>query len=349
MIFHAIGLMSGTSLDGLDICYASFEKNKLGTWNFKILKSQTIAYSQNWETKLRQSIYLKSEELYALNSEYGFFLGETVQEFITKNQIKNINVIASHGHTIFHQPKKKFTVQIGDGRAIKIITKIPVVYDFRSQDVLLKGNGAPLVPIGDELLFSQYDACLNLGGFSNISMRQNSRRIGFDICPVNIVLNHYSKKLNREYDEGGILAKSGNVDEEILSKLNSKEFYKNSPPKSLGIEWVLEEIFPVTDGLLPENALATFTEHAAEKISGIFEKYKLNSILITGGGAYNDYLIQKIKAKSEAKIVIPNQEIIDYKEALIFAFMGVLRINNENNVLSSGTGSVHDHCSGLLV
>ena len=183
----AIGLMSGTSLDGLDICLAEFEKHD--HWTFQILKAETLPYSEEWEKKLRDSIHLSAEDLLALHSDYGFYLGRQVRAFINQHQLENIHLIASHGHTVFHQPKKKFTLQIGDGRAIKLEAGIPVIYDFRSQDVLMNGNGAPMVPIGDELIFSEYSACLNLGGFSNISLQYGGKRIAFDIAPVNIVLN----------------------------------------------------------------------------------------------------------------------------------------------------------------
>ena len=347
MVFHAVGLMSGTSLDGLDICFARFEKQD--EWTFKILKAETLSYSKNWEDKLRNSIHLSAEELLELNSEYGFYLGKAVRNFIEKHQIGNIDLIASHGHTVFHQPQKKFTLQIGDGRAIKLETNLPVIYDFRSQDVLMGGNGAPLVPIGDELLFSEYDACLNLGGFSNISMKIGEKRIAFDIAPVNIILNKLAQKYNKNFDENGDLARTGKINEDLLSKLNSLDFYSQSHPKSLGIEWCNENIFPLFGDIETENVMATFTEHTAEQISKIFNNYQLKRVLFTGGGTYNQYLTEKIKTKANTEIVIPEKEIIDYKEALIFALMGVLRYNNEINVLCSATGSFRDHSSGIIV
>lgn len=347
MIFHAIGLMSGTSLDGLDICFARFEKQD--EWTFNILKAETVPYSKNREDKLRNSIHLSAEELLELNSEYGFYLGKAVRNFIEKHQIENIDLIASHGHTVFHQPKKKFTLQIGDGRAIKLENNVHVIYDFRSQDVLMGGNGAPLVPIGDELLFSEYDACLNLGGFSNISMKIEEKRIAFDIAPVNIILNKLAQKFNKNFDENGDLARTGKINEDLLLKLNSLDFYSQSYPKSLGIEWCNENIFPLFGDIETADVMATFTEHTAEQISKIFNIYMLKSVLFTGGGTYNQYLTEKIKAKTNTEIVIPEKEIIDYKEALIFAFMGVLRYNNEINVLSSATGSSKDHSSGIIV
>ena len=339
--------MSGTSLDGLDICYSKFTRND-SVWNFEILKCETITYTFEWESNLKNAINLSSEKLLELNSEFGFYLGEKTQEFILKNKIAELDLISSHGHTVFHQPKKKFTLQIGDGRAIKIKTNKTVVYDFRSQDVLLGGNGAPLVPIGDELLFSEFDACLNLGGFSNISLKRNGKRIAFDICPVNIILNELALKLGKKYDENGDLARSGTIDYELLNKLNQLKFYQEKAPKSLGIEWINTEVLPLIKNQKPEDLLATFTDNSAVQIAKIFEEFEIKNILITGGGTYNSYLVEKIKAKTKTEIQIPSKEIIEYKEALIFAFMGVLRSLNLNNVLSSATGSLIDHTSGLV-
>ena len=348
MEFHAIGLMSGTSLDGLDICFVRFQFDG-GDWNFKILHAETVGYSEEWEFKLRNSTQLSSAKLLALNSEYGFYLGEQVQKFIRENQLSNVDLVASHGHTVFHQPQNKFTLQIGDGRAINTMVKIPVVYDFRSQDVLMGGNGAPLVPIGDELLFAGYDACVNLGGFSNISFKANKRRVAFDICPVNIVLNRFAKVLNLNYDKNGAIARSGKIIPELLNSLNALPYYTYAPPKSLGIEWVEENIDPLIQDQSTEDLLATFTEHAALQIAETLGKFDLKKVFFTGGGTYNSFLMEKIKTKCRAEIIIPEKEIIDYKEALIFAFMGVLKLNNKINVLSSSTGSTEDHSSGLVV
>ncbi|WP_288436135.1 anhydro-N-acetylmuramic acid kinase [uncultured Chryseobacterium sp.] len=342
----AIGLMSGTSLDGLDICLAEFEKHD--HWTFQILKAETLPYSEEWEKKLRDSIHLSAEDLLALHSDYGFYLGRQVRAFINQHQLENIHLIASHGHTVFHQPKKNFTLQIGDGRAIKLEAGIPVIYDFRSQDVLMNGNGAPLVPIGDELLFSEYSACLNLGGFSNISLQYGGKRIAFDIAPVNIVLNYLAQKLDKTFDENGELAQKGEINTALLNKLNALGYYQQPHPKSLGIEWCNEHIFPALENTDPMDALATFTEHAAQKIADVINEYPVKDILITGGGAYNLFLIEKIRSKTTAAVIIPQKEIINYKEALIFAFMGVLRMNNEINVLSSATGSTSDHSSGMI-
>ncbi len=346
--YFAIGLMSGTSLDGLDICYAQFTKNN-DHWDFTILKADTISYSDFWYQKLKNAISLKPEDLLQLNSDYGFFLAQNVNAFILKNNIDIVDIIASHGHTIYHQPQKKYTLQIGDGRAIQLETDKNVVYDFRSQDVLLGGNGAPLVPIGDHFLFSNFEACVNLGGFSNISLIENQNRIAFDISPVNIVLNALASKLGKSMDENGDIAKSGQINESILNQLNALDFYHKKAPKSLGIEWVIEHISPLLVDDSTKNLIATFTEHIAAQLAKTLTSYNIQKALFTGGGVYNNFLIERLKAKTKAEIIIPRKEIIDYKEALIFAFMGVLRLNNEINVLASATGSTKNHCSGLLL
>ncbi|MCJ8155355.1 anhydro-N-acetylmuramic acid kinase [Chryseobacterium sp. SSA4.19] len=347
MIFHAIGLMSGTSLDGLDICFARFEK-QAGSWYFEIIKAETLPYPAHWEEKLRHVIHLSAEDLLELDSAYGFYLGKAVQQFIEKHNLTHIDVIASHGHTVFHQPQRKFTLQIGDGRALKLKTGLPVIYDFRSQDVLMGGNGAPLVPIGDELLFSQYDACLNLGGFSNISLKIDNQRIAFDIAPVNIVLNHLAQRLGKDFDSNGNLARSGKINKELLLQLNSIAFYQQPHPKSLGVEWCNMHIFPLFGTIETVDAIATFTEHASQQIVKIFHENKLRNVFITGGGTYNSFLIEKIKSQSSTQVIIPEKEIIDFKEALIFALMGALRLNGEINVLASATGSLYDHSSGIM-
>lgn len=347
MILRALGLMSGTSLDGLDICFVQFEKQD--QWSFQILKAETIPYPKNWVDKLQNSIDLSAEELLELNAEYGFYLGKSVLSFINTHQLQDIDLIASHGHTVFHQPQKKITLQIGDGRAIKLETNLPVIYDFRTQDVLMSGNGAPLVPIGDELLFSQYNACLNLGGFSNISFKYNNRRIAFDVVPVNIVLNKLAQDFGKDYDENGDLARTGTIDQNLLDRLSSLHFYRQEHPKSLGVEWCNDHIFTSFKNVAGIDLLATFTEHIAQQISNVINDHTIENILFTGGGTYNTYLIEKIRSKTKAEIIIPEKKIIDYKEALIFAFMGVLKLNNEINVLSSATGSYRDHSSGIIV
>ncbi len=347
--YFAIGLMSGTSLDGLDICYVKFPIPEIE--NFEILKAETIPYDANWKSKLKNSIHQSAEELTRLDFDYGIYLGKTIKEFIEKNQINQLDFIASHGHTVFHNPTKNYTLQIGKGQGIFAKTGIQTVFDFRSQDVLLGGQGAPLVPIGDEYLFKNYDACLNLGGFSNISFSRNKKRMAFDICPVNVVLNQLSEELGKSYDENGEIARSGKINADLLFELNQLEFYKNTPPKSLGIEWCLEYIFPLLkkQTLPARDLLASFTEHIAEQIAMVLNQNVIQNILMTGGGAYNGYLIERLQAKTDAQVIIPENRLIDFKEALVFAFMGLRRLENQVNVFSSVTGASKDHSSGIIV
>ena len=338
--------MSGTSLDGVDLVYVKFNKKK--GYAFKILFSETIAYSKHWKSTLQNAIYLSADDLVALDIVYGEFLGDVIQKFTEKFSIKNIDFIASHGHTVLHEPHKGITLQIGSGQKIATITKQKVVCDFRTQDVQLGGQGAPLVPIGDALLFADYDYCLNLGGFANISFTKNNQRIAFDICPVNIVLNMYAKKLGLDFDDAGTIAASGSTIIGLKKELQEIAFYAQSPPKSLGLEWVKTEIFPRIElqKSNPKDVLRTFTEHVAWAISEIIPTNA--KVLVTGGGAYNTYLISLLKAKKNANFILPEKRIIEFKEALIFAFLGLLRLDNQVNCLSSVTGAKKDHSSGEI-
>ncbi|CAN5115469.1 anhydro-N-acetylmuramic acid kinase [soil metagenome] len=346
--YKVLGVMSGTSLDGIDLAYITFQKEE--QWSFNILKAETKAYEKDWKDKLSRGIALPPEELQILDEEYTAFLAEVIMEFIRKNSINDLDAICSHGHTIKHEPENGLTLQIGNLPELADITGHPVVCDFRVQDVALGGQGAPLVPVGDELLFEQYKYCLNLGGFANISTQAAGQRTAYDICAVNTVLNFYSEKLGFEYDRGGEIARTGSLNPDLLEELESLKFYKTSPPKSLGIEWVHKEIFPILekyDDNIP-SVLRTYIQHIALQISGEIGNNDSAEVLITGGGCFNIFLIQQIKKMTLTRLVIPSSELINYKEALIFGFLGVLRLRDEINVLKSVTGAETDHCSGEI-
>lgn len=343
----SIGVMSGTSLDGVDLVYVSLDNDDYR--NFEIIHSKTIPYSKKWKQELQTAIFKSKEDLGKLDVIYGVYLGNLIQVFIEEYQIKSIDFIASHGHTILHQPDEGITFQIGNGKEIAEITQQKVVYDFRTQDVQLGGQGAPLVPIGDELLFSDYDFCLNLGGFSNISFKKNGQRIAYDVSPVNIVLNHYANKLGLLYDDSGRIASKGKVNPDLLEKLNALEFYTKEPPKSLGLEWVQTHVFPLIDGLEKDIPiiLRTFVEHIAIQIGKVI--YKNEKILVTGGGAFNAFLIERLAYRAGTKINLPDQKLINFKEALLFSFLGFLKLKNEINCLKSVTGACKNHSSGVVV
>lgn len=346
--YYVIGLMSGTSMDGLDLAYVHFQY-KHNQWNFEIISAETFGYNKSWLHDLNTARSLNEPELNKLDQKYGEYLGQTVQKFCAKHCIEKVDFVASHGHTIHHKPMEGITVQIGDGKVISNRIQIPVVYDFRTQDVQLGGQGAPLVPIGDELLFSEFDACLNLGGFSNISFHHQGKRVAFDIAPANIVLNQYVKKLGYTFDRDGEIARSGSLNLELLKQLNQLSFYSAPIPKSLGIEWVESCVYPLIS--LEENVdtvLRTLVEHSTYQISRVLDDYQVNSLLVTGGGAFNSFFMERLSKQASSKIIIPRHEVVEYKEALIFAFLGVLRWRNEINVLKSVTGAKKDHCSGRV-
>lgn len=346
--YNIIAVMSGTSLDGVDIIYATYLYDN--NWCFKIHYSQTVKYPKNWKSTLSELLNKSMYELQSIDEEYSEYLGNKILGFIKEHKIEAIDFIASHGHTALHQPEEGLTYQIGNKQVFADVLNKKVICDFRVQDVELGGQGAPLVPIGDRLLFSDYDYCLNLGGFANISFENNSERIAYDICPVNIVLNHYVSKLGLEYDDKGQLASKGRINEELLSRLNTLEFYEEKSPKSLGLEWVELNIFPLIESFNLQfmDNLRTFIEHIAIQISKILNESG-TEVLATGGGVYNDFLMNRISHFSKTKISIPNNEILEFKEALIFGFLGVLKDRNEVNCLMSVTGAKRDHSSGKIL
>lgn len=340
--------MSGTSLDGLDIVFCSF--SYASSWSYKIRAFITVNYSNSFKNKLRNAPNLNPSLISHLSGEFGQFMAEKLADFISSNSLSNIDLIASHGHTVFHQPDKGITLQIGCPKPIYNLLSIPVVSDFRSQDVYLGGQGAPLVPFVDKVLFNSYDACLNLGGFSNISFDFKGNRVAFDVCPVNIVLNLWATKFGCDYDDQGRIAGSGSVNTGLLDQLNSLGFYKTPFPKSLGWEWVEEFILPLLNNsnLSDIDVLRTFTEHVAQQLVSVFSQFSIRTILVTGGGTYNTFLLYRILELNPSLCFEIDSNIIESKEAVAFAFLGLMRRLNHINVLSSVTGSVKDHCSGFL-
>ncbi len=349
--YRIIGLMSGTSLDGLDIACCEFTLHKKN-WQYELLVAKTIHYPAAKKEWLSGLMNASALQLADADAEFGRFCGKSVKDFLLKNKIK-ADFIASHGHTIFHQPEKGFTTQIGNGAYIHAESGLPVVSDFRSLDVALGGQGAPLVPAGDKLLFSGYDYCLNLGGIANISLDKNKKRIAYDVCPANLMLNFIAARLGKAYDKGGDLAKKGKVNDTLLKKLNSLPFYLSKPPKSLGREWVEKNIFPLLKNTSTNNEdlLATCCEHIAMQIAHALPAGKPEAkLLITGGGALNHHLVKRIAfyTAKKATVVIPDKNTILFKEALVFAFLGLLRVENKVNSLASVTGSKQDNVGGAI-
>ena len=347
--YNIIGVMSGTSLDGVDLAHLQFyiENQK---WAFEIQECETIPYSESWLQQLKSAVNFNQNQLKDLNQNYTPLLGSIIAAFIEKHQINSIDAVCSHGHTILHQPQNGFTLQIGNLPEMATYCNQTVVCDFRVQDVKLGGQGAPLVPIGDRILFAEYDCCLNLGGFSNVSFEKGGKRIAFDISPVNTVLNFYANQLGFEYDDQGKKAQSGKLHKNLLDALNALEFYQKPFPKSLGFEYVKEVVLPLMESytITIEDKMHTFTEHVALQIALALPSKK-GKLLVTGGGVYNDFLIQRMQHHlPQMETIIPNTKILEFKEALIFGLLGVLKLRNEINVLSSVTGAKQDHCSGEI-
>ncbi|TRX40021.1 anhydro-N-acetylmuramic acid kinase [Flavobacterium restrictum] len=347
--YNVIGVMSGTSLDGVDLAHILFSI-KNGKWTFEMLESETIGYSQSWIIILKTAVDFSKKQLQEVNESYTVLLAGIIDAFIQKYNIKNLDAVCSHGHTILHQPQNGFTLQIGNLPQIAILLRQKVVCDFRVHDVQLGGQGAPLVPIGDRILFSDYDYCMNLGGFSNVSFEKNNQRVAFDISPVNTVLNFYANQLGLDYDDKGAISSTGSCNQTLLTQLNALDFYTQLPPKSLGFEYVKETVLPLIENFeIPINdKLNTFTEHVAIQIA-LALPTQTGNLFITGGGAYNDFLIARIQFYlPKMTLIIPEKKILEFKEALIFALLGVLKLRGEINVLSSVTGVKWDHSSGNI-
>jgi anhydro-N-acetylmuramic acid kinase len=371
MVYRALGLMSGSSLDGLDIAFVHLHENA-GKWSFEIIKACCYEYDGEWRKKLQSAIAMNALDYQMLHAAYGHYLGEQVNRFINENGLQyQIQLIASHGHTSFHVPEKKMTAQLGDGAAIAAVTGINVVSDLRAMDLALGGQGAPIVPIGEKLLFNEHDFFLNIGGIANISYKENKKFIAFDVCPANCILNKLANEAGKEYDDGGAMADKGKIDLQLLEKLNAQKYYGHAYPKSLSNNFGTEIIYPLIQdsGLRIEDSLRTYVEHIADQIYNAVktlilvndnlatasENYKPQTtnhkLLSTGGGTFNTFLIDRLRYRLHelnVEIVVPDENIIRYKEALIMALIGVLRWREENNVLASVTGAIRNSIGGAV-
>lgn len=354
--YKVVGVMSGTSMDGVDLAYVEFIEDN-GKWSYHLRFTETIEYTEMWRVRLSKLNRQEGHILAKSNVFYGKYIGQLIADFVEKNNIQ-VDFVSSHGHTIYHAPNEGYTFQIGDGATISANCGLPVISDFRQVDVALGGQGAPLVPMGDQLLFSDYQYCINLGGIANISGYQEGKMIAYDICPCNIAFNRIARNKGLLYDEGGKIAAMGQVSEELLNVLNRIDYYKKTGPKSMGREWINNDFWHYTKdfSMSNEDKICTLVEHAAiqiskalyEMVDGEEEKLASQKVLLTGGGALNQFLVERIKSQTSAQIIVPDEQTVNYKEALIFAFLGVLRYRNENNILSSVTGAISDSCGGAM-
>ncbi|HYC29705.1 MAG TPA: anhydro-N-acetylmuramic acid kinase [Chitinophagaceae bacterium] len=356
MLYRAIGLMSGSSLDGLDIVYAELQETG-GNWTFQITAADCYEYDESWKERLQTATSLNAQDYLLLHADYGHYLGEQVNRFIAEQGLQyKVALIASHGHTSFHMPARKMTGQLGDGAAIAAETGLPVVSDLRALDVAFGGQGAPIVPVGEKLLLKEYSMFLNLGGIANVSFNTPGNYIAFDVCPANRVLNLLAGSVGKEYDAGGQMASMGNIHEALLQKLDALPYYAQPFPKSLANSFGTDEVFPLIKsfGLPHTDGLRTYTEHIVHQVCLSVEQSGPDvgsKLLVTGGGAFNDFLVQRLSEELKKKgveVIVPDENLVKYKEALVMAFIGVLRWRQENNVLASVTGAQRDSIGGAL-
>ena len=350
--YEIIGLMSGTSMDGLDIAHVKFDFNADSNDSFELLNTDTVPIPDELLQKLMDAPNFSVTQLLMLDKEFGRFLADSVTKFIDQKKIvkNSINAIASHGQTILHQPNNGFTLQIGCGSTLSYLTDINVINDFRTKDIVAGGQGAPLVPIGDFGLFSDLaEGFLNIGGFANVSFKKDDSIVAYDICPGNLPLNKLAHAKNLAYDKNGELAKSGEINFFLLDLLNSLDYYLLDGPKSLGTEWIEEFYYPkLKFDKEIENNLRTVVEHTAIQISNVLNSAHLNSVLVTGGGAKNGFLVERIQHYFNGELILPEQKIIDFKEAIVFAYLGALYLDKRPNALSSVTGAKKNTIGGVF-
>ncbi len=360
MVYRAIGVMSGSSLDGLDIAFVSFEENR-GVWNYEIIAAQTYEYSEEWQRKLQQATSLSAYDYLQLHSAYGRFIGGQINAFIQAFDLYHqVQLIASHGHTVFHAPENGFTAQIGSGADIAAITGINVVSDLRALDVALGGQGAPIVPVGEKLLFANYDVLLNLGGIANITCKTGNDYIAFDISPANKIMNLLSAKEGKPYDAGGAMAGTGTVHDGLLENLNALDYYTLPFPKSLDNSFGIETVLPIIESygqISTADALRTYSEHLVQQITASLQlvsnqiSISNKKLLVTGGGAFNTFLVNHLREALLPlgfSLVVPDAEVVNYKEAIIMALLGLLRWREENTVVQTVTGASRSSIGGAV-
>ncbi len=347
--------MSGSSLDGLDLAYTEFHETG-GRWSYTIEAAACIPYSAEWRQRLLNAPALSAADYLVLHADYGHYLGEQVNQFILEYGLQHkVQLVASHGHTVFHEPARRMTAQLGDGAALAAVTGLTVVSDLRAMDVALGGQGAPIVPIGERLLFPGYACFLNLGGIANIAFHQGDDCAAWDVCPANRVLNLLAATVGKAYDEGGKLAATGKVHPALLTKLNDQEYYRAGYPKSLDNRFGTDVLYPMIReaGLSAADALCTYAEHISMQVARAARLQPAASgpLLVTGGGAFNDFLLERIRHHlAPAGLIpqVPDVRTVQYKEALIMALMGILRWREAANVLPSVTGARRAAISGAV-
>ncbi len=357
--WFGVGVMCGSSLDGTDLALCRYNRGSDGLWTHDFIATETIPYEEPWGKHLLELPHASAQELASSHVAFGHYLSGLLVDFQARFP-EPVHVVGVHGHTVFHDPDRGYTFQLGDGETIAAGLDCPVISNFRTKDIALGGQGAPLVPVGEQLLFPEIDCFLNLGGIVNLTTPVGA----YDICTGNQALNELAEKLdpNLRFDPEGRYAAEGRVIESLLAALESQEYILRSPPKSLGREWYESQLHPLlaTNEASVRDLLATYTEHIARQVARALEAYEAGSpkLLVTGGGYYNTYLLDRIKSLLEVgatAVVDPaSSDLVLFKEAMIFGFLGLLNLLGETNIDASFTGarksviggSIHQPFSG---
>lgn len=341
-----VGLMSGSSLDGIDLALVSFvldANNDLVNWH--IIDTALVPFDNKWNKRLTTYQGLSVDDYFLLESDFSLLLGEHIKKVVAHHDIKAVGV---HGHTLAHIPEKNISIQLGNGGLIASIAEVDVVTDFRIQDIGAGGQGAPIVPAVERALFPDYKYFLNLGGIVNVSNHSDHQHVtAFDIGPCNQLLNHLSSRLNLPYDNDGAIARTGTFHPDVMEAVLRLPYFNKTGAKSLSNQWIQDSVLPMFDKLRPADALRTAVELIATTIA-----QALNGpgrVLITGGGAHNTYLIERLRKNIGDKPIVlhlPEKQLIDFKEALLMAYMAYSRVYHKKNVFKSVTGADDDYVTG---
>ncbi|MGB0167057.1 MAG: anhydro-N-acetylmuramic acid kinase [Luteibaculum sp.] len=345
--WKALGIMSGSSLDGLDLALSEYTLNQ-EKWSFKILHRDSIELPDNLKELLKTSTSLSGEDLVLLDITYGKWIASQLGDFLA--DYPKPDVVGLHGHTVFHKPDLGYSLQIGSADHVAASVSCPVVSNFRQKNIALGGQGAPLVPIGDFHLFNDFDACVNLGGICNTTLLNRQDLLAWDISACNQVFNFLAHEMGQAFDKDGVIALSGSLDEDLLQALNRLSYYDLKAPKSIGNHWVKENFIPLVQrakSSVPDK-MHTVQRHLVDRICTELKSYGVKKALLTGGGAHNANFVQRLRDQGDIEFIVPEKQIVDFKEAIIFGFLALLRILCKENILSSYTNSKFNLSGGSI-
>ena len=373
----AIGLMSGTSLDGIDACIVEIKGNYIDT-EINLVDFITLEYTKSEKERILKLCNINTstiDEVCFMNTYLGNKMGQAAIEVCKKSKIdiKNIDFISSHGQTIFHMPNEHSTLQIGEIANIAAVTGCLTIGDFRPSDMAYGGQGAPLVPYIDYIMFSHKKkgrVLLNLGGIGNITVLKAGGREedvwGFDTGPANVLIDAIVKIITDDdmtYDDGGKMAMMGNIDELWLEDMiKNDEYLYRTPPKSTGREYYTMEFAKrlydegIIKGLSKLDILSTITAYTAKSIHNQLEKFVLNDckideLYVSGGGAHNEMIMNLLSQYIDADV--RNVDKLNFsgdaKEAIAFAILGNEFLCGRTNNIPRATGADRKVIMGKLV